>query len=333
MIYLKIETKLEYWKNKLLDLGKRNKMINCPLPRTGKRVSRTTLIIEIPEIDELWSIIRNSEKGIEFPVDLNAYVEDNEESKEEFEEENEKETDDNFLFTNGYKTNQPPAETCKTLLALKNKAREFMENKGMNALYLSFGFLRWKENGDTGQEMRSPLILVPVSITQESIAAPIYLAKTDEEPISNNTLAQKLFSDFNIVIPEYDEDDDILSYFGKVEDECKALGWTVEFDSAQLLMLSYLKMAMYHDMEIHEEAIKSNPIIRTLNGETNQLDYDSIPKVGEIDHDAEEPRTVYSVVDADSSQQDAIALAKEGVSFVLQGPPGTGKIQTITNII
>ena len=39
------------------------------------------------------------------------------------------------------------------------------------------------------------------------------------------------------------------------------------------------------------------------------------------------------VVDADSSQQDAIMLAKNGISFVMQGPPGTGKSQTITNII
>lgn len=42
---------------------------------------------------------------------------------------------------------------------------------------------------------------------------------------------------------------------------------------------------------------------------------------------------LFQVVDADSSQQDAIVLSKRGISFVLQGPPGTGKSQTITNII
>ncbi len=45
------------------------------------------------------------------------------------------------------------------------------------------------------------------------------------------------------------------------------------------------------------------------------------------------PIETYQVVDADSSQQDAILLSKKGISFVLQGPPGTGKSQTITNII
>ena len=38
-------------------------------------------------------------------------------------------------------------------------------------------------------------------------------------------------------------------------------------------------------------------------------------------------------MDADSSQIEAIEMAKAGASFVLQGPPGTGKSQTITNII
>ncbi|MBO7234468.1 MAG: hypothetical protein J6V13_05740, partial [Paludibacteraceae bacterium] len=45
------------------------------------------------------------------------------------------------------------------------------------------------------------------------------------------------------------------------------------------------------------------------------------------------PIDTFQVVDADSSQQDAVLLSKKGASFVLQGPPGTGKSQTITNII
>ena len=46
-----------------------------------------------------------------------------------------------------------------------------------------------------------------------------------------------------------------------------------------------------------------------------------------------EDSPLHNVVDADSSQIEAIATARNGKSFVLQGPPGTGKSQTITNII
>ena len=53
-----------------------------------------------------------------------------------------------------------------------------------------------------------------------------------------------------------------------------------------------------------------------------------------FDHDKQiRPIDTFQVVDADSSQQDAVLLSKKGASFVLQGPPGTGKSQTITNII
>src|SRR5690606_34076620 len=39
------------------------------------------------------------------------------------------------------------------------------------------------------------------------------------------------------------------------------------------------------------------------------------------------------VLDADSSQRQAIAAAVAGNSFVMDGPPGTGKSQTIANMI
>ena len=41
----------------------------------------------------------------------------------------------------------------------------------------------------------------------------------------------------------------------------------------------------------------------------------------------------FQVVDADSSQQQAIRAAKRGRSIVIEGPPGTGKSQTIANLL
>jgi DNA polymerase III delta prime subunit len=56
------------------------------------------------------------------------------------------------------------------------------------------------------------------------------------------------------------------------------------------------------------------------------------PTTSELDN-VVDPIDTYQVLDADSSQQEAIEAAKRGKSFVLQGPPGTGKSQTIANII
>ena len=67
----KMDVKIEYWKNRLLDVSKRNRMINCPLPKEGARVSRMSLHISKPEYKDLWSIFSEADQNIEFPVPEN----------------------------------------------------------------------------------------------------------------------------------------------------------------------------------------------------------------------------------------------------------------------
>ena len=134
VITVKMQEKIKYWENKLLDLGKKNKMIYCPAPKPGKRVSRASIMIQTPDIDKLWDKLVVNEGIIEFPIDLNAYVEGNEEDSEHL--------DAQTVFRNGYQTDQSVSEACKTLLSLKEKSKEFMDNKGLNALYLAMGFLK-----------------------------------------------------------------------------------------------------------------------------------------------------------------------------------------------
>ena len=74
--------------------------------------------------------------------------------------------------------------------------------------------------------------------------------------------------------------------------------------------------------------IVQNSNVRILLGDTSPVKTEPKPtaKLADV-------LDLHNVVDSDSSQQEAIKLAKEGKSFVLQGPPGTGKSQTITNVI
>ena len=117
----------------------------------------------------------------------------------------------------------------------------------------------------------------------------------------------------------------------KMESLVDKRGWKV-LRECSIGLVSFLKINMYNDLINHEEALKNNPIIRAFAGEKNEIN----SVAGEqfvFDHDATKAMDTFMVVDADSSQQDAIMLAKNGISFVMQGPPGTGKSQTITNII
>jgi hypothetical protein len=268
-------------------------------------------------------MLTEGETALQFPIPIEDSYIDKMEQGSLFE------TDS---FANGIKTNQSPKETCKTLRSLMKKSKEFNEEKGLNALYIAFGFLNWKENGMEGQDMRSPLILVPIALSQESLNDPILLSRLDDEITINHALEQKLQNDFGITLPNFDETDDWHIYMEQVLEICSSLKWQVEYDVAQISLFSFLKINMYRDMEKNVDKITGHHIVRTLNWEgfNSGIDYSD---VSNYNHDISEPQDVFSVVDADSSQQDAILLAKRGASFVLQGPPGTGKSQTITNII
>lgn len=303
-----IESKIEIWQNKLLDLGKRNKLLNY------KETKRSTLRIITPEIYEFWDSFVKNEKPLEFP--FYDDIQDEEEPT---------------LFAD-VETNQSVKDMQKTLRNLRDKAKTATEEQGINVLFLSFGFLEWNESKDSEQFFRSPLILVPVSLTVESISSPYILSLHEDEILLNPTLQYKLENDFGISLPAFDEDRDLREYFTEINDLISHNKWKV-IEETGLSLLSFLKINMYNDLSKHRDSIIRNPIVRTISGDASASN--PIPEeINDYDFDANtKPIDIFQVVDADSSQQDAILCAKKGISFVLQGPPGTGKSQTITNII
>jgi hypothetical protein len=315
---MNLDEKIEFWKNRLLDLSRRNRLIHSPIPNTGKRVSRVSLHIQNPAAANLWKRFADDGGSLIFPL-----------SDTELDEEEE----ENISVNRGdLITNQTFKDTQKTLQNLKQKTRTFTEEKGLHALHLAFCFLCWREGGDNGQECRSPLLLVPVQLSQENFFSPFVLSRHDDEIVSNYVLAQKLLNDFNLRIPEYSNEIGLDEYIDCIRKICAPTHprWNISSD-VELSLYSFLKINMYHDVEKNSDAIKQHPIIRAVSVELTAIDNGGV--IDGFDHDTVEPKDAFSIVDADSSQQDAIFLAKQGISFVLQGPPGTGKSQTITNII
>jgi len=303
-----INSKYEVWKKKLLDMGKRNRLLNY------KNNGLSTINITTPKCYELYKMFVTDETPLVFPM-----------IKEESEEQCE---------NGNVETNKPIPELQKSLRLLRNKAKTAVEEQGVNVLYLAFGFLNWKESEHSKYYFASPLILVPVTLTIESIASPYKLVLHEDEIILNPTLVYKLENDFGVTLPEFVDEDDISNYFEKVKNSLTIKDWSVSEDVG-LSLFSFLKINMYSDLDKHKESIISNPIIKTIGGDVSAIEeipYDLVNS--DFDYDKEmKPTDFYQVVDADSSQQDAILMAKKGVSFILQGPPGTGKSQTITNII
>ncbi len=310
----KLHNRIENWKKLLLDFGKRNRLINF---LEGKR---SNVRITTPSFDRLWELVVANEKEIVFPYAKKVKVDDDGEEIYE------------TLIKGDIETNKPIEDLQKTLKALRYKANTSIEEQGINTLYLTFGMLKWKERDDSSQEFSSPVILVPVRLFIESIISPYRLALHDDEIVINPTLSHKLDNDFGIIMPEFDSTHDSpIEYLEKLLGKVKNKGWDVE-KSTHLTNLSFLKINMYKDLERNEEKINANHVIAALVGEKDPI---QVPEeLNNFDHDKQiRPIDTFQVVDADSSQQDAVLLSKKGASFVLQGPPGTGKSQTITNII
>lgn len=316
------EKKFEVWQHGLLDVGKRNKMMNY------RKTKRSTLQITSPSMELLYQRLAVKDETITFKkkVDTSSnkrltgmiYLMDKMDQTIE-------------LTTGEIASDQKIDEMNRTLKQLRQKANLSLEEQGINILYLSCGFLEWRQK-PSENPIISPLVLVPVSLEINSITDPYKLKKMDEDIVVNPTLEYVLHNDYNITLPELDSsEEDIMSYLDKVQKLVAPSGWTV-IREANLGLLSFLKIVMYKDLEKYKDRIFSNPVIQAFCGDPSEL-----PALKDewmdYEHDQTSPKDCFQVVNADASQQDAILLSKNGVSFVLQGPPGTGKSQTITNII
>lgn len=308
-----LELKIELWKNRLLDLGKSNKLINF------KENKRSNIAIASPKCGDIFKLIHD-EKSLSFSYPL----------KTTFDERGEEQS--LSVVKGDIETFCSINEQQRTLKSLRAKAKTSIEEQGVNILYLTFGMIRWREY-DNFEIIASPIVLVPVNIKIESINQPYTINMINDGIIVNPSLLYKFNNDFNIKLPDFDEhEDNIVEYLDIISQIAKKNNWKVS-DEVYLSLLSFLKINMYEDLNVNKDKIISNSFIKSISGDLNEII--QVPTyLNNYDHDRNtKSLDTFQVVDADSSQQDAIALAKNGISFVLQGPPGTGKSQTITNII
>ena len=310
----KLHLRIETWKKLLLYFGKRNRLINF------RESKRSNVQILAPSYETTFEKVAINEGSMSFSYAKKVIIDD--EGEEEFE----------TIINGDFETNKSISELQKTLKVLRYRAKTSIEEQGINVLFLTFGMLKWRERDDSSDILSSPIVLVPVQLTLESLTSPYILSPHEDEIVVNPTLTHKLYNDFGIQFPDFDVNQDNISEF---LDKCYSVvenkGWHIE-RTVHLTNLSFLKINMYKDLERNEERLNVHPIISAIAGENESL---PLPEdINGYSHDKNEsPINVFQVVDADASQQDAILLSKKGASFILQGPPGTGKSQTITNII
>lgn len=195
-----------------------------------RETKRSSLKILSPECFELYRSFVQDERPLIFPNLL-----DTSEAEEEDDEEEE---------YYPIKTNQSPKDIQRTLKSLREKAKTALEEQGVNILYLSFGFLKWTESQESDYWFNSPILLVPASLTIESIASPYILSIHEDEIVINPTLSYKLENDFGITLPKYNEGDDLRAVLDEIARLTRINRWEV-LPEASLSLLSFLKINMY----------------------------------------------------------------------------------------
>jgi very-short-patch-repair endonuclease len=226
----------------------------------------------------------------------------------------------------------------KRLLKTHSDARTYIEERGVNVLYLALGMLHWYEEASSSTELRAPLLLVPVKMERSS-ASDAFVVRYSNEDIEENISLAARMTELGLKLPAIEDKDeiDVDAYFDQVERAIKTQRrWRVERSEIALSLFSFSNIFMFRDLVPEnwctETSPNGSPIIESLLGSGFGADVPSISEDEYLDkHIA--PDVLRQVVDADSSQALAMLDVKRGMNLVIQGPPGTGKSQTITNII
>jgi very-short-patch-repair endonuclease len=233
----------------------------------------------------------------------------------------------------------------KCLRDISRRALENLEEKGLSTLFLTFGMATWPPN-DGGRPTEAPVLLLPIGLTKREGSNSYSLSAAGSFQL-NLVLLHVLEDQFKLKL----QPDELLAEFAGDEDggtvlDIKGLCGKIHglmadskgFEIGLRVILgnfAFQKMAMVKDLQERAGELPVHDVIAAIAGDSkaksaiNAEQTDPDPK----EFDLIPPENEFLVLDADSSQQRAIAAVLADQSRVIHGPPGTGKSQTITNLI
>lgn len=353
-----INQKLQSSRKELLDIGLRNNMLNF------RKTAKTLMVVdELSE--EVFNLLYRQEKAMTFSPMARKKLEElakqeGAESEEallselesqdyagifaEADDEDETGKSRRHLDTR-LQTALSDEKLFLQLLKIHTEAKGFIEEQGVNTLFLALGFLHWYEADSSENLRKAPLLLLPVSLERSGAKDAFKLQYSGDELVANLSLIAKLKTDFGLDMASCSFDEDSFAadensldqFYNDVADVVSKQGrWKVANNEIALGFFSFGKFLMFKDLDPKswpdEKQPDANAVMRRLLGPgfgdiraaySEGVNIDSVIKPGDV----------HFVKDADSSQTEAILEVREGSNLVIQGPPGTGKSQTITNII
>ncbi|MCW2741915.1 MAG: putative ATP-dependent helicase [Blastococcus sp.] len=319
--------RVQQWKNALLDLSLRNRLINYT-DRSG-----LALTVPGPSLGILENFVHDGTPITLLPADQLAAVQ-KERGVTTARELPEEQLAELLVERREVHADVSTGNYLPRLRNLAYKAKTVLEETGANNLYLALGSLTWELDG---RPLRSPLVLIPVTVAPMGKTGG-YRLTLDEAGSStpNYCLLEKLRQLHGLVVPTLTEAvDGTLDLEGALEAMRIALvghglPYRVE-ETADLAILQFAKFRLWKDLDEHWSDFADNPLVSHLVHEPTEAFEDPVSDTGGFT-DLDELAAALPAP-ADASQLRAIAEAAAGRTFVLEGPPGTGKSQTITNLL
>lgn len=314
-----LDRKIDSWKDQLLNLTRRSNLVDFSATKTKTlplhRSSPQNIASSINDGDEIYIRKSSTEEEGGAPPDA-AELESDEVASTRSQEATE-----NSLYNIGL--NQ----------------RRYQRERGIDATFFALGTLRWYDVAHSDNQLRTPIFLIRSSLEEgtnrQGERHDYKITASDQELLINPALRKQLLDERGITLaPDQAFSLDHLDRaFAYIDDTISGFDrWHIVPESI-LGIFDFAKFGLYQDLETNREAVRKNPLVRAMNGDQSAVrDQPSSPTAEELD-EAVFPVDTHQVLDADSSQMEAIEAAKNGMDFVLQGPPGTGKSQTIANII
>ena len=330
------EGRLAKWKSKLLDLTLRNRLLNFKPTKSNLKVivhnpvaledklseGREFRVKAAPQImdgeDPRAAAVFKGRTG---QAPLLAFVED-------------------ALAKNELVVDISEEKLNDRLTEIFRAAETGKEEGGVNTLFLVFGLLQWQEDKNSEACHLAPILLVPVTITRQSVRTGFRLTRHDDDALVNPTLLQKLANDFQLKMPSFDvlpsdekglDVEKVFQTFRLAITEMP--GWEVK-EQVHLGIFSFTKYLMWKDLQDRQKQLQENAVVAHLINNPGTAFSESTEEFAAESLDERfAPQKVYAPMLSDSSQLRAICVADAGNNLVLEGPPGTGKSQTITNLI
>jgi hypothetical protein len=177
--------RVDLWKRKLLDLSKRNRLLNFRETKGAKGA----IAILSPNPEHVEDELADGEKLI-----LSCKPKDFDESDSLFSSDytqQQKEYLYDKLNRHILHTNLKESEHNRRLIEISRASRLAVDETGVNTLFITIGILEWHEPKDIERLFRAPLLLVPVELKRNLVDG-FVLRRVDEETRLNVTLMEML---------------------------------------------------------------------------------------------------------------------------------------------